>query len=616
MVDVRLITLLPPAPPVTGSAATAAVTTQGGAPIVPQLPAGSILSGFIINRDAGGNPILRTDTGDVTFSSNYFLKIGSEVVIRIQNNAGHTNAHIVTVNGLPPEVAETQSSFNDGNEILVGRQQPLARGDAQPQQTQAQNTQQTQPAQPSPLAPGKTISAIIITPPPATPGAPAAQAPLPPGTSLLLDVLSGKQLQQPPNTSNTALAQLTPEAPSTPGAQQNSALSSLLPQSPAPQNNTQPSPLTEIFKNAPPQQPAAQTTSAPPAPQQPAPGAQAPQAAAPNIPTSSSSTVIGQATPYVLSNQQAADAKLPGPLGQTVLLSVLQTNEDGSTTFESPLGTLRAANLGHVPQGQQFALRVTSLAVPNSYTIALANEAPPAPLDTLTQLSRAWPSMQQIASVLGDDAAKIIPTFTAAQATVAVGNPENIPQTGSQILFFLAALKGGSFREWLGTQNIRQLEEKGYGSLVKKAEGEFMQLARQFADVQPGNWQSAYFPIIVAGELQQVRAFFKREKKKNEHGQPTGDEDTRFVLEMDLSQLGEMQLDGLVKRRETNMQFDLVVRNIRPLSKEMEKDIQGIYTATGELTGYRGQILFQAVQAFPVHPIYDTTPHAQGDVIV
>jgi hypothetical protein len=50
MVDVRLITLLPPAPPVSQPPAAGAVTTQGSATIVPQLPAGSILSGYRMQR--------------------------------------------------------------------------------------------------------------------------------------------------------------------------------------------------------------------------------------------------------------------------------------------------------------------------------------------------------------------------------------------------------------------------------------------------------------------------------------------------------------------------------------------------------------------------------------
>jgi hypothetical protein len=111
MVDVRLISILPP-PAISQPSAAQTVTTQGSVATPPQISNGSILSGFILNRDVTGNPILRTPTGDITFSTNFFLKIGSEVTIRIQTNAGVQSANILTVNGLPPEVAQTQSAFS------------------------------------------------------------------------------------------------------------------------------------------------------------------------------------------------------------------------------------------------------------------------------------------------------------------------------------------------------------------------------------------------------------------------------------------------------------------------------------------------------------------------
>jgi len=613
MVDVRLITLLPPAPPVSQPPAAGAVTTQGSATIVPQLPAGSILSGFIINRDGAGNPILRTDKGDVTFSSNFFLKIGSEVVIRIQNAAGHPTAHIVSVNGEPPEAATQTSGFDNEPQITVGRQQQ-----ATPGQPQANNTQTSQAAtapQNNILTPGRTISAIVITPPQITTAAPNAQTPvqqpLPPGTSLLLDVVRPGQPHQLASSTQAALAQLTPDAPdaNTP-APQNNALASLLPKAGAAQPQTS-SPLSQILSQpATPQTP--QQAALPLAPNAAPP---APATATP-LPASQNASVLGQAAPFALSNQQAADSKLPGPLGQTIIATAIQQNDDGSTTLSTPLGTLRAPNLT-LPQGEQVNLRVSSMANPNSYTISVANNAAPAPLTPLTQLSRSWPAMAQITQLLGDDAAsKLIPNFTASLPTITVGNPENLSKPAAQILFFMAALGGGNFREWMGAQNIRQLEEKGYGSLVKKAEGEFMQLARQFGETLPNNWQSMYFPVMASGELTQVRAFFKREKKKDENEQPTGEEDTRFVLEMELSQLGEMQLDGLVKRKEKSLQFDLVVRSLIPLEPHVEKDIHQIYTSTAELTGFHGQLVFQSVHAFPVHPMEEATPHPFGDVVV
>lgn len=577
MVDVRLVTLIPPTPPVAQTSSAQTVTTQGGT-IISQLPAGSLLSGFILNRDTNGNPILRTEKGDVPFSSNFFLKIGSEVVIRIQGASGQHTAHIVSVNGQPPEVAAEQSGFHESGDVIVGRnQQSVA------QTTPDNSTAKAGGLAPSPPAPGQTISAIIVTPAAQTSASPA----LPPGTSLLLSVLTpAHQATQAIHADNhSTLEQLIPSSP----------LAQLTPQLPATTTDT----LAKLLPTTPATPPLAQTTPAQDA------------TIAPD-----KNPLLSQSTPFAASNQEAATAKLSGPLGQSFTATALVSHDDGSVLFDTPLGTLRAANLGSLPQGQQFPLRITSVANPNNYTIALANSVAPLPAAPLTELSRSWTSLQQIVQVLGEEAtAQIIPTFSLTQP--AGGNPQPAMQAGGQLLFFLSVLKGsGSLREWLGNSNVRALEEKGYGSLLKKAEGEFTSIARQFLQPQPDNWQSMYFPVMVSGEVQQVRAFIKREKKKNENGLPNGDEDTRFVVEMELSQLGEMQMDGLVKRKPNNLQFDLIIRSTQPLPADLERDIQQIYHSTAELTGYQGQMLFQTVASFPVHPLEDTTPHVFDDVVV
>lgn len=590
MVDIRLITLIPPAPAVTQPPSAQAVTPQGTSPTLAQLPVGSLLSGFILNRDANGNPILRTERGDITFASNFFLKIGSEVVIRIQQQAGQQNAHIVSVNGMPPEAATEQSAFQDNGDVIVGRapQSPPAPSTANTAGTQ----QSPAPSQPHSLQPGQTISAIVVTPPRANADAPA----LPPGSSLLLSVLPQPSPQTPAPAAQTPLSQITSGQPATATTSQatpaGNPLASLLPNSspvitPAPQGNTASSPA--IASN------------------QPLPST-------PQTTTQLGHYNIFQTAPHAASNQEAASAKLTGPLGQSLTATALVAGDDGSTLLDTPMGTLRVANLA-LPQGQQLALRVSSVANPNAYTISLANVAPALPPAPLTELSRNWGSLQQIAQVLGEKTmAQIIPTFTMSTAMDIT--PHSAMRAGSQILFFLSALSGGNIRDWLGSANVKALEEKGYGSLLKKADGEFFSLARQFAEPQPNNWQSMYFPVMAQGEVQQVRAFIKREKKKNEQGQANGDEDARFVVEMELSQLGEIQMDGLVKRRQPNLQFDLVIRSLQPLPDFLERDILEIYNSTAELTGYRGQLLFQKVPSFPVHPLEDTTPHVFDDVVV
>ena len=156
MIDIRFISVLPVQ---TIPGAQSVQPSQGGAPQAPiNFPTGSILSGFIVNRDASGNPILRTEKADIVFATNFFLKIGSEVVIRLENRAGRQQAHILSVNCQPPEIAEQQSAF-DEPEVIVGNER-------QPQSTRGQAAAPAEAAVITRSANAGVSSGVIIAPPP------------------------------------------------------------------------------------------------------------------------------------------------------------------------------------------------------------------------------------------------------------------------------------------------------------------------------------------------------------------------------------------------------------------------------------------------------------------
>ncbi len=183
---------------------------------------------------------------------------------------------------------------------------------------------------------------------------------------------------------------------------------------------------------------------------------------------------------------------------------------------------------------------------------------------------------------------------------------QNIPVG---LMLFMAALRGGDFGNWLGENNAKWLENQGQDALVKKADGEFTLLARQFTETQPQHWQPLFFPVAVGGELQQARLFVKRDRKESGGKSAKKNDDTRFVVEMELSQLGEMQMDGFVRKSGADVQFDLVIRSLTPLSNEIQQDILQIYNSTGELTGYKGSLAFQMVKDFPVNPMEEIVGH-------
>jgi len=265
--------------------------------------------------------------------------------------------------------------------------------------------------------------------------------------------------------------------------------------------------------------------------------------------------------------------------------------------------------------GSEITFEITNIETPEKLVAenaALATAlnsvvaATPAPI---TQLARNAGALSDIFSLLvglgsteaQEFTANKIPTIFLGETAQNTKSPANFP---AALLSFAVALKNGDFREWLGRANAKWLEENGHENLLKKAAGEFLSLSRQFTDAPQGNWQSLFFPVAVEGVLQQARLFVKRDKKeKTVDGERKTEEDTRFVVEMDLTNLGQMQMDGFVRRNAEKTQFDLIIRSHTPLSADAQKDILQIYNDTGAITGYNGSINFQTSKDFSVNPI-------------
>lgn len=536
MADIRLISILPlsgvqPSPVSQGAGS--------GAPgILPQLPAGSVLAGFIINRDASGNPVLRTDSGDVTFHSDIFLRIGSEVVIRLVGAQGAQTARILSIDGQPPPAPGTPPRLEPDPDVILSPK--LA---APPSSVTSQNA--------------PTVTGTLVAPatlPPGTPVPPAA------GTQIAFKITPLPAQQQTPSPAAPAFA----PAPATPAPYAAYARAVATPPHIPPAAVTTP------------------TVTTPPSPI-PAPGS-SPAAAAP---------------PLI-------------PYGQSFAATVVAHEPAGTTLLETPLGTVRTQLAAPLPVGNKVTLEMLPAPAPAAHTAA-APLPIPAPF---TEIATQWTSLQQIAQLLAASPAPAqggIPSLMPNASNAAV-TPREI---SSGLLFFIAALKGGNFGNWLGADNLQWLQSNGHAALVKKAEAEFIGMSRAFSEPPvPGQaqqpWQALVFPFAAHGAWQQARIFVKRDRDQGKKQTEKTQGDTRFVVEFLLSQLGEMQLDGFVRKKPEATEFDLFIRSLTPLSQEIQRDILSIYNSTGELTGYRGSLVFQAVREFPVKPMEEIAEHMAG----
>ncbi len=615
----ELPTITPPPSAQQVQAPSQSNATQQPSTALTSLPTGSTIQGFVINRDATGNPIVRTPQGDVPFATNFYLKIGSEVVIRIGSIAGVPTANLVSVDGKTPEVAQAASAFSQDPEVIISPH------------TQAAATQAPATAAPITDEVAQTLTIIkgtIIAPPQTTTAQGTTEQPavFTNGTQLSLRIVNitnptGTAPQTAPDiaaSTTTTTSQATSAFYAT--YARAAGTPSNTPQSPTTAATTTPQTITTEQSAPPTTQTPTTTQIATPTTPSKTPTTQTIVTPLPLLLTpsndgarvTSAAPVIHEDIPEITAHTTETEdptSTIPRP-GTSIPATVVSREASGESIIQTPVGVVRLQTEASLPSGSNITFELLDSTPPEQLNIAsafLANSQP-API---TELAQQWNGLQQIFSLLTgrgtqtglDDLLQLPGVPNAAAQT----QPNNLtPQSiTTGMLVFMTALKSGDFTNWLGASNIKLLRDQGHGDLLKKVSSEFAAIAKQFNQPVPGHWQPLFFPLPVDGIMQQVRIFVKKDRKENKRDDQPTEEDTRFIIEVDLTYLGELQLDGFVRKQEKYLHFDMIIRSLAGLSPDMQHDILGIYNNMGQITGYKGTLTFQAVREFPVNPMVD-----------
>ena len=184
--------------------------------------------------------------------------------------------------------------------------------------------------------------------------------------------------------------------------------------------------------------------------------------------------------------------------------------------------------------------------------------------------------------------------------------PSANTQLGSSLLFLLSALNAGNLDKWLGQDFRKTLDMGGHRDLLRRLDDDFSLLAKANTDPGGQDWKALAFPFFDGDALRQLRMFYRRrESEKNDKEEDS----TRFVIELDLSKTGPVQLDGLFHKS----RFDLVFRTQQNVPTELKQNVYDIFTNNLEITGIQGSLVFKRVIPFPVHPTEDWE-NSTGDV--
>ncbi|TQV71894.1 hypothetical protein [Denitrobaculum tricleocarpae] len=264
--------------------------------------------------------------------------------------------------------------------------------------------------------------------------------------------------------------------------------------------------------------------------------------------------------------------------------TVIASAAKGRPVLQTPFGILSLENGVQLPLGTKVQIQILSSSLPQA---TAGSAAPLNPLAHPLQGSNfAWPSLDVIArqgeanALSSSLASKIMSRVPTAGAALS-----------SNMLFLLSALNTGQLNGWLGRATVDQMQREGHRDLVGKLDQDLAQAGR-ISDAAGGEWRTLILPFLDDQQIRQLRLFIRRDQEDGEgDGQEqSGADTTRFVLEIELTKTGDLQLDGLIRSK----LFDLILRTRSPFPQSMRDEIIRIFNESNHSLGLAGQIVFEA----------------------
>ena len=604
----------PPLPPTVAAQPAPVLLILAPPPAVAALPAGAVMDGVVLPQppaspDADARAVtVRTPQGDITIRLPAPLPPGTDVELQVVRAS--------------PDQATVR--------LVAVDNQPAAQVLAQLRQAATPTPQQPLPQTPTPPAvPTATL-------PPANAWTPQGPVALPALGTVSAYVIQGVTppsvaLQAPALQTNVPTP-IQPFSLSTGGELAVRISAVQLPQAETPA--LPPIPTGATILPQPAAQPALQTTAQPVVQSvTPPPAIQGMPAAptSPAVPSASAAAPAQIATPIVapvitpltatptaLIPPTAVPAPQPtltvaGPQGlpppipappvvqtpeppQAVITGVVtRATATSPPVITTDLGEIQLNLRANLPVGTRVTLDVLTQLPPQT-----GSSPPPLPLGLLPLsgppaggTTVGWPNVSEALVQLQR-------ADPAAASEFAAAIPDGGPRTTAAIIAFAQAMRSGDPRSWPGDTNLRALERLGPrgAHLAAQIGDEVAGLSARARDSAGPEWRALPVPWNADGRIDRITLITRREGEADDTGggKKGRGGGTRFLINLDLSRLGALQLDGMSRKESRG--FDLMIRTKQPLPETLRQELMGMFgTSTGAM-GLKGGLTFQVVKKF------------------
>lgn len=323
---------------------------------------------------------------------------------------------------------------------------------------------------------------------------------------------------------------------------------------------------------------------------------------------------------------------------EEILPEISRSNKSSDQQPEKPVETMAAQNsapsVNHqhertvhiettggtveisLPRGEALPAPHTDIAIiPTQYSQASLPQASPSsdtiiPLGLLAKGLTKWPALQKTHKLISQEqqnttiAPNILQQISSALTSRTAGGGARLTNS---LLFMMAALKQGDASSWLGPKVEKYLEQSGQKPLLNILKQDIKRFANLINHSARGEWQPIVLPLA-ADDNSPLLALLIRPEQQNQNNTPhnsgDGDNDpekqenpTRFILEVHLSQIGNIQLDGLIKEKTFNLKF----KSLEPLDPGLKNTIREIFSTALDTSGYSGGITFYELPVFSIN---------------
>ncbi|QQR68529.1 MAG: hypothetical protein IPI58_06685 [Alphaproteobacteria bacterium] len=284
---------------------------------------------------------------------------------------------------------------------------------------------------------------------------------------------------------------------------------------------------------------------------------------------------------------------------RVILMPVPDANTAAPPMDGDGLPTVSGAAMTATYQGAALGGRAV-LSLPGGGALVLDKALALKPGESVQVLLQTETAPATSAPRMGSaDWPRLLAAAAASHPALASGLQARLPQMDSpqgpgSLLFLLSAVGGGRLPPWLSEDSLRQMGGSGPSAVLRDIEDAMRQMSsgQMMQEPSTGPWRQHSLPLQDAAGWSMMNLYVHRDPPhpEGEGGKDNANRPTRFVMEIELSALGRMQLDALSRPRQS---LDLVVRSRDSLPDPLRADLHQTWTNTLEAMGLSGSLRFQ-----------------------